>query len=53
MEIRSGMLAGQSSTVISWSANHLEVVLAVWAGAKVLLEKGNQHLHKACQQMEA
>ncbi len=37
---RSGMLAGQSSTVISWSAKHLEVVLAVWAGAKVLLEKG-------------
>ncbi len=33
------MLAGQSSTVISWSANHLEVVLALWAGAKVLLEK--------------
>ncbi len=33
------MLAGQSSTVISWSAKHLEVVLAVWAGAKVLLEK--------------
>ncbi len=33
------MLAGQSSTVISWSENHLEVVLAVWAGAKVLLEK--------------
>ncbi len=27
------------STVISCSANHLEVVLAVWAGAKVLLEK--------------
>ncbi len=39
MGFRSGMLAGQSSTVISWSANHLEVVLAVWAGAKVLLEK--------------
>ncbi len=35
---RSGMLAGQSRTVISCSANHLEVVLAVWAGAKVLLE---------------
>ncbi len=33
------MLAGQSSTVISWSAKHLEVVLALWAGAKVLLEK--------------
>ncbi len=33
------MLAGQSSTVISWSADHLEVVLALWAGAKVLLEK--------------
>ncbi len=39
MGFRSGMLAGQSSTVISWSANHLEVVLALWAGAKVLLEK--------------
>ncbi len=38
MGIRSGMLAGQSSTVISWSANHLEVVLTVWAGAKVLLK---------------
>jgi len=37
MGFRSGMLAGQSSTVISWSAKHLEVVLAVWAGAKVLL----------------
>ncbi len=33
------MLAGQSSTVISWLANHLEVLLALWAGAKVLLEK--------------
>ncbi len=32
------MLAGQLSRVISWSTNHLEVVLAVWAGAKVLLE---------------
>ncbi len=30
---------GQSSTVISWSANHLEVLLALYAGAKVLLEK--------------
>ncbi len=39
MGFRSGMLAGQSSTVISWSANHLEVVLALWAGTKVLLEK--------------
>ncbi len=39
MGFRSGMLSGQSSTVISCSANHLEVVLAVWAGAKVLLEK--------------
>ncbi len=39
MGFRSGMLAGQSRTVISCSANHLEVVLAVWAGAKVLLEK--------------
>ncbi len=39
MGFRSGMLAGQSSTVISWSANHLEVVLSLWAGDKVLLEK--------------
>ncbi len=39
MGFRSGMLAGQSSTVISWSAKHLEVVLSLWAGAKVLLEK--------------
>ncbi len=39
MGFRSGMLAGQSSTVISRSAKHLEVVLALWAGAKVLLEK--------------
>ncbi len=39
MGFRSGMLSGQSSTVISWSANHLEGVLAVWAGAKFLLEK--------------
>ncbi len=34
MGFRSGTLAGQSSTVISWSANHLEVLLALWAGAK-------------------
>ncbi len=53
MGFSSGMLAGQSSTVVSWSANHLEVVLALWAGAKVLLKKVNQHLHKACQQMES
>ncbi len=39
MGFRSGILAGQSSTVISWSEKHLEVVLALWAGAKVLLEK--------------
>ncbi len=39
MGFRSGMLSGQSSTVISWSANPLKVLLAVWAGAKVLLEK--------------
>ncbi len=30
---------GQSSTLISWSANHLEVVLTLWADTKVLLEK--------------
>ncbi len=34
--LRSIKITGQSSTVISWSAKHLEVVLA---GAKVLLEK--------------
>ncbi len=39
MGFRSGMFAGQSSTVISWSTNQLEVVLAVCSGAKVLLEK--------------
>ncbi len=39
MGFRSGMLAGQSSTVTPWSANHMEVVLALWAGAEVLLEK--------------
>ncbi len=39
MGFRSGMLTGQSSTVISWSAKHLEVVLSVWSGVKVLLEK--------------
>ena len=37
VRFRSGELTGQSSTVISWSANHLEVVLSLWAGAKVLL----------------
>lgn len=45
---RSGELAGQSSAVIIWSANHLVVVLALWAGGK-----GNWHLLKACQEMEA
>ncbi len=39
MGFRPGMLAGQSSTVISWSAKHLEVILALWASVKVLLEK--------------
>ncbi len=39
MGFRSGMMAGQSNTVISWSANHLEVVLSLWAGAKFLREK--------------
>ncbi len=39
MGFRSVMLPGQSSAVISWSANHLEVLLALWAGAKVLLDK--------------
>lgn len=45
---RSGELAGQSSAVIIWSENHLVVVLALWAGGK-----GNWHLLKACQEMEA
>ncbi len=39
MGFRSGILSGQSSTVISWSVKHLEVVLAVRSGAKVLLER--------------
>ncbi len=39
MGFRSGMLAGQSSTVTPWSANHMEVFFALWAGAEVLLEK--------------
>ncbi len=39
MHFRSGMLAGQSRTVILWTENHLEVVYALWAGAKVLMEK--------------
>ncbi len=39
MGFRSGMLSGQSSTIISWSENLLEVLLSVWAGAKILLEK--------------
>ncbi len=39
MRFSSGMLAGQSSSVMSWSANHLEVALVLWTGAKVLLEK--------------
>ncbi len=38
MGFRSGMLAGQSLTVESWSANNLEVVLALWASVKLLLE---------------
>ncbi|XP_073690698.1 CD276 antigen-like [Garra rufa] len=38
MGFKSSMLADQSSTAISWSAKHLEVVLAIWAGAKVPLE---------------
>ncbi len=39
MGFRSGEFAGQSSTVTPWSLNQLLVPLAVWAGAKVLLEK--------------
>ena len=34
MGFRSGELAGQLSTVIPWSVNHLPVVLALWAGAR-------------------
>ncbi len=51
MGFRSGMFAGQSSTVISWSANHLEVVLALWASAKVLLEKVSRWKHKVLQNL--
>ncbi len=47
------MLEGQSSTVISWSAKHSEVVLAQWAGAKVLLEKEISISIKLVGQMEA
>ncbi len=46
----SGELAGQSSSVISWLVNTLEVGLAL---CKSPARKGNQHLHKACQQIEA
>ena len=35
----SGDLAHQSSTVILWSANHVVVVLALWAGAKPCWKK--------------
>ncbi len=38
MGFRSGKFAGQSSTPTPWSLNQLLVPLAVWAGAKVLLE---------------
>ncbi len=38
MGFRSGEFAGQSSTVTPWSLNQLLVPLAVWAGAKFLLE---------------
>ncbi len=38
MGFRSGEFAGQSSTVTPWSLNQLLVPLALWAGAKVLLE---------------
>ena len=49
MGFRSGELAGQLSTVMPWSVNHLPVVLALWAGAR----SWNLHLHKALQQLEA
>ncbi len=35
---RSGEFAGQSSTPTPWSFNQLLVLLAVWAGAQILLE---------------
>ncbi len=38
MWFRSGEFAGQSSTPTPWSLNQLLVLLAVWAGAIVLLE---------------
>lgn len=49
---RSGQLAGQSSTVTSWSLNNLWYL---WQCGQVLSPAGklNQHLHKACQQKEA
>lgn len=34
---RSGELAGHSSAVMIWLANHLAAVLALWAGAKLSL----------------
>ncbi len=50
MGFRSGEFAGQSSTVTPWSLNQL---LFSVGRCQVLLEKWNQHLHKACQQKEA
>ncbi len=52
MRFRSGEFAGQSSTVTPWSLNQL---LVLWQCVQVpsLAGKGNQHLHKACQQKEA
>ncbi len=50
MGFRSGEFAGQSSAVTPWSLDQLLVPLAVWASHA---GKWNQHLHKACQQMEA
>ncbi len=35
MGFRSGMLACQSSPIISWSAKHFEMFFALWAGANV------------------
>ncbi len=52
MRFRSGEFADQSSTVTAWSLDQILVPLAVWSGAKSS-GKGNQHLHKACQQKEA
>ncbi len=52
MGFRSGVFAGQSSTVTPWPLNQL---LVRWQCGQVPSPAGkwNQHLHKACQQKEA